>query len=148
MFKIRSLLFFTIAATLLSTAAGQSWEVMVYEGSNSCTGGGTTISGSDFNCHTVGLGSNAASFKVLQDQGTPGAEFVCRYSSRMPLLAFHDHCHRQLICSPISSAYSSYYVAGLTYLLLNDLVRAKRAPGHSLVLTPASPAPLVCRRIH
>ncbi|KAJ7665278.1 hypothetical protein DFH06DRAFT_1127611 [Mycena polygramma] len=80
MFSIKSLLFFTTAATLLSSVAGQSWEVMVYEpsagGSSSCTGGGTTISGSDTNCHTVGLGSNAASFNILSDNGTPGAEFV------------------------------------------------------------------------
>ncbi|KAK7050482.1 hypothetical protein R3P38DRAFT_3256385, partial [Favolaschia claudopus] len=80
MFSIKSLLFFTTAA-LFSSAAAQGWEVMVYEpsagGSSSCTGGGTTISGSDVgDCHVVGLGSNAASFNVLVDQGPPGAEFV------------------------------------------------------------------------
>ncbi|KAJ7665277.1 hypothetical protein DFH06DRAFT_1323673 [Mycena polygramma] len=77
MFSIKSLLFFTTAATL---AAGQSWEVMVYEssagGSSSCTGGGTTIADSDTSCHTVGLGSNAVGFNILSDNGTPGAEFV------------------------------------------------------------------------
>ncbi|KAJ6486143.1 hypothetical protein C8R47DRAFT_1129159 [Mycena vitilis] len=76
MFSTKSLLFFTTAGTLLSSVAAQSWQVMVYEpsagGSSSCTGGGTTISGSDTNCHTVGLGSNAASFNILSDNGTPG----------------------------------------------------------------------------
>ncbi|KAJ7097052.1 hypothetical protein B0H15DRAFT_1019411 [Mycena belliarum] len=82
MFNTKSLLFFiTTAATLLTGAAGQSWEVAVYEpsagGTRSCTGGGTTISGSDVgDCHTVGLGSNAASFNILSDNGPPGAEFV------------------------------------------------------------------------
>ncbi|KAJ7258518.1 hypothetical protein C8J57DRAFT_1340874 [Mycena rebaudengoi] len=81
MFSIKSLLFLTTAATLLASAAGQSWEVMVYEpsagGTSSCSGGGTTISGSDTsNCHTVGLGSNAASFNILVDNGPPGAIFA------------------------------------------------------------------------
>ncbi|KAJ7665281.1 hypothetical protein DFH06DRAFT_1323677 [Mycena polygramma] len=70
------------AATLLCNAAAQSWEVAVFEpsagGSIDCTGGGTTISGSDTNCHTVGLGSNAASFNI--DLGgtvnPPGATWV------------------------------------------------------------------------
>ncbi|KAJ6486135.1 hypothetical protein C8R47DRAFT_1072562 [Mycena vitilis] len=68
MFSPKSLFIFTTAATLLSSAAAQSWEVAVFEpsagGSIDCTGGGTTISGSDTNCHTVGLGSNAASFNI------------------------------------------------------------------------------------
>ncbi|KAJ7143941.1 hypothetical protein C8R44DRAFT_724942 [Mycena epipterygia] len=83
MFSVKSLLFFTTAATLLSSAAGQSWEVMVYEpsagGTSSCSGGGTTISGgtSDIgNCREVGLGSNAASFNIISDNGPPGAEFA------------------------------------------------------------------------
>ncbi|KAJ7143913.1 hypothetical protein C8R44DRAFT_724917 [Mycena epipterygia] len=83
MFSVKSLLFFTTAATLLSSVAGQSWEVMVYEpsagGTSSCSGGGTTISGgtSDIgNCREVGLGSNAASFNIISDNGPPGAEFV------------------------------------------------------------------------
>ncbi|KAF7328410.1 hypothetical protein MVEN_02556700 [Mycena venus] len=83
MFSIKSLLFFTTAATLLGSVAGQNWQVKVYEpsarGTSSCTGGGTTISGgtSDVgHCRTVGLGSNAASFNILIDNGPPGAEFV------------------------------------------------------------------------
>ncbi|KAF7364860.1 hypothetical protein MVEN_00356300 [Mycena venus] len=75
MFNIKSFLFFTTAATLLASAAGQSWEVMVYEPSSSCSGGGTTISGSDTqSCHEVG--NIGGSFKVIADNGTPGAEFV------------------------------------------------------------------------
>ncbi|KAJ7215995.1 hypothetical protein GGX14DRAFT_442646 [Mycena pura] len=81
MFSIKSLLFFTTSATLLASAAGQSWEVVVYEpsagGTSSCTGGGTTISGTSVtSCREVGLGSNAASFKAIVDNGPPGAEFV------------------------------------------------------------------------
>ncbi|KAJ7195836.1 hypothetical protein GGX14DRAFT_403806 [Mycena pura] len=93
MFSIKSLLFFSTAATLLSTAAAQSWEVMVYEpsagGSSSCSGGGTTISGSDTgNCHEVGLGSNAASFNIIQDNGPAGAEFqLTQYSSTVNLFS-------------------------------------------------------------
>ncbi|KAJ7665282.1 hypothetical protein DFH06DRAFT_1295494 [Mycena polygramma] len=68
MFNTKSLLLFTTTAILMSGAAGQSWEVIVFEpsagGTSSCTGGGTTISGSDFGCHTVGLGSNEASFTI------------------------------------------------------------------------------------
>ncbi|KAJ6486134.1 hypothetical protein C8R47DRAFT_1196738 [Mycena vitilis] len=82
MFNIRSLLFFTTTATLLSSVAGQAWEFMVFEpsggGTRSCTGGGTTIAGDDFGCHTIGLGSNVASFNI--DLGgtvnPPGAEWI------------------------------------------------------------------------
>ncbi|KAJ6486150.1 hypothetical protein C8R47DRAFT_1216765 [Mycena vitilis] len=80
MFSTKALLFFTTAATLLSSATGQSWEVMVWEpsagGTSSCTGGGTTISGNDFSCHTVGLGSNAASFGIVNSVNPPGAEWA------------------------------------------------------------------------
>ncbi|KAK7050468.1 hypothetical protein R3P38DRAFT_3173869 [Favolaschia claudopus] len=80
MFSIKPLLFFTTAA-LFSSAAAQGWEVMVYEtsagGTSSCTGGGTTISGSDAGpCHVVGLGSNAASFNILVHQDPPGSQWV------------------------------------------------------------------------
>ncbi|KAJ7813974.1 hypothetical protein B0H13DRAFT_2140939 [Mycena leptocephala] len=75
MFSTKSLLFFTTAATLLVSAAGQSWEVMQ---SSSCTGGGTTLSGTEVSdCREVGLGSIAKSFKVIADNGLPGSEFVC-----------------------------------------------------------------------
>ncbi|KAK7052273.1 hypothetical protein R3P38DRAFT_2859486 [Favolaschia claudopus] len=81
MFSAKSLLFIATAATLLSSVAGQFWEVMVYEptagGTNQCTGGGTTISGSDTaDCHVVGIGSDEVGFKVIQDQGPPFAEFA------------------------------------------------------------------------
>ncbi|KAK7016945.1 hypothetical protein R3P38DRAFT_2989435 [Favolaschia claudopus] len=81
MFRAKSLLFIATAATLLSSVAGQFWEVLVYErsagGTSSCTGGGTTISGSDVaDCHVVELGSNAVGFKAIQDQGPPFAEFA------------------------------------------------------------------------
>ncbi|KAK7052257.1 hypothetical protein R3P38DRAFT_2859417 [Favolaschia claudopus] len=47
-------------------------------GTNQCTGGGTTISGSDSaDCHVVGIGSDEVGFKVIQDQGPPFAEFAC-----------------------------------------------------------------------
>ncbi|KAJ7871020.1 hypothetical protein B0H13DRAFT_1895974 [Mycena leptocephala] len=76
MFSTKFLLSFTTAATLLASAAGQSWEVMVYEsssgGTSSCTGGGTTVSGSDTqSCHQIGLGSNAVGFKSIMDNGPP-----------------------------------------------------------------------------
>jgi hypothetical protein len=82
MFSIKFLLFFTTAA-LLGSAVSQSWEVAVYEpsadGTSFCTGGGTTISGSDVgDCHEVGLGSNAASFNVLLDIGPLGEKFICK----------------------------------------------------------------------
>ncbi|KAJ7665231.1 hypothetical protein DFH06DRAFT_309469 [Mycena polygramma] len=80
MFSTKSLLFFTTAATQLSSAMGQSWEVEVWEfsagGTSSCTGGGTTIADNDFSCHTVGLGSNAASFGIVNSVNPPGAEWV------------------------------------------------------------------------
>ncbi|KAJ7900875.1 hypothetical protein B0H13DRAFT_2275253 [Mycena leptocephala] len=77
MFSIKSLLFFTTAATLLASAAGQSWEVMVYEQSSSCSGGGTTLSGTEVSdCREVGLGSIAKSFKIIADNGPPGVEVV------------------------------------------------------------------------
>jgi hypothetical protein len=84
MFSTKFLLSFTTAATLLASAAGQSWEVMVYEsssgGTSSCTGGGTTVSGSDTqSCHQIGLGSNAVGFKSIMDNGPPGAEYVCKW---------------------------------------------------------------------
>ncbi|KAK7052195.1 hypothetical protein R3P38DRAFT_2762604 [Favolaschia claudopus] len=79
MVSINSLLFTT--AALLSSAAAQGWEVMIYEtsagGTGSCTGGGTTISGSDAGpCHVVGLGSNAASFNILVHQDPPESEWI------------------------------------------------------------------------
>lgn len=103
MFSTKSLLFFSTAATLLAShgAAGQSWEVMVYEpsagGTSSCTGGGTTISGTSVtSCREVGLGSNAASFKAIVDNGPPGAEFACKW---LPLASkYLAHTHWQLRC--------------------------------------------------
>ncbi|KAF7358333.1 hypothetical protein MVEN_00882900 [Mycena venus] len=79
MFSIKSLLFLSTAVTLLSTAAAQSWEVMVYEGSNSCgDSGGTTLSGTEAgDCRLVGLGNIAGSFAVIQDNDpTPGTIFA------------------------------------------------------------------------
>ncbi|KAK7050469.1 hypothetical protein R3P38DRAFT_2865025 [Favolaschia claudopus] len=72
MFNNKIFLAFSTVAGLLSSAAGQSdaWEVEFYVRSagdtGHCTGGGSTISGSDFICHTIGLGSNVASFQVLR----------------------------------------------------------------------------------
>ncbi|KAJ6462045.1 hypothetical protein C8R47DRAFT_1327306 [Mycena vitilis] len=75
MLSVKSLLSFATAANLLSRAAGQSGEVMVYQtsagGTGSCTGGGMPISGSDFNCRAFGV-SNAAGFNILTDNGSPG----------------------------------------------------------------------------
>ncbi|KAJ7665283.1 hypothetical protein DFH06DRAFT_1186890 [Mycena polygramma] len=82
MFNTKSLLFFTTAATLLSSVVGQAWDVVFFEpsagGTNSCTGGGGTINGDDFGCHTIGLGSNVASFNIdLGGTVNPtGAEWV------------------------------------------------------------------------
>jgi hypothetical protein len=80
MFKTKTL-FFAAAVTLFSNAAAQSWEVMVYEGSNSCgDSGGTTLSGSETgDCRVVGLGNIAGSFAVILENGQPGAEFVCKW---------------------------------------------------------------------
>ncbi|KAJ7817219.1 hypothetical protein B0H13DRAFT_1923056 [Mycena leptocephala] len=94
MFSTKFLLSFTTAATLLASAAGQSWEVMVYEsssgGTSSCTGGGTTVSGSDTqSCHQIGLGSNAVGFKSIMDNGPPGAEYVYNIFS-------DNNCQNQL----------------------------------------------------
>jgi hypothetical protein len=84
MFSTKSLVSFATAATLLASAAGQSWEVMVYEssagGTSSCTGGGTTVTGSDTqSCHQIGLGSDAVGFMSIMDNGPPGAEYVCKW---------------------------------------------------------------------
>jgi hypothetical protein len=84
MFSAKSLVSFATAATLLASAAGQSWEVMVYEssagGTSSCTGGGTTVTGSDTqSCHQIGLGSDAVGFMTIMDNGPPGAEYVCKW---------------------------------------------------------------------
>ncbi|KAJ7785065.1 hypothetical protein DFH07DRAFT_763680 [Mycena maculata] len=81
MFNLKFFIFFATAANLLTSAAGQNWEIQVYEasagGTSSCTGGGTTIASSDTNeCHVVGLGSNEVGFNVLVDEGLSGAEYV------------------------------------------------------------------------